>query len=134
MVVNSSTNMSIISIMKRVFLFGLLMFALHSTTVAQQKPWSQWEKKEVDKMLNSSPWGQTQSETFSGQLTAQLGTNDPNQAVTYNYRIRMFSAKPIREAFARTVLLANPKLQPSQLENFVNGDYIHRRVRRVGWF
>lgn len=109
--------------MKRILLLALLAFALCCTAAAQQKPWSEWEKKDVDKMLNSSPWGQTQNETYAEQLKAGIGNPEPNQALIYNYRIRLFSARPIREAFARMVLLANPKLTKGQLEGFVNGDY-----------
>lgn len=108
--------------MKKVMVFALVALALCSTAFAQ-KPWSEWDKKDVDKMLNSSAWAQTQNETYSGQLTAQMGTGEPNQALIYNYRIRLFSARPVREAFARRVLLANPKLAKTQLEGFINGDY-----------
>lgn len=119
--------------MKRSIIFTFLVFVLASAAAAQQKPWSQWDKKETEKMLNSSAWGQTQSETYSGQLTVQMGTGEPNQAITYNYRVRLFSAKPIREAFARNVMLANPNLRASQLENFVNGDYSESIVVAVMW-
>jgi hypothetical protein len=110
--------------MKRSLSLLVITFCLYGFAAAQnQKPWSEWDKKQVEKMLTGSPWGQTQNETYAGQLTAQIGTAEPNQALIYNYRIRLFSARPIREAYARQVMLANPNVKASQLENFVIGDY-----------
>ena len=98
------------------------------STVASQRPWTEWDKKEVDKMLNGSAWGQTQAETDTSEMTVTMGVNRQpdaanNQALTFNYRIRFFSARPIREAFARKVMLENPGVKSSQLEGFINGDY-----------
>lgn len=117
--------------MKRIVFISLLIAFLCSAAAAQQKPWSQWDKKDVDKMLNGSPWGQTQTETDTSQMTySPTSVNQPlsadgarNGAVDLKYRIRLFSARPVREAFARTVLLANPNVKPEQLNGFVNGDY-----------
>lgn len=108
--------------MKRFLILMVAVLSVGITAVAQQKPWTEWDKKQVEKVLNGSAWGQTQNETFSGELTAAIGLPDV-QKQYYNYRIRFFSARPIREAFARQLLLANPKIQSSQLENFVIGDY-----------
>ena len=84
-------------------------------------------------MLNKSAWGQTQAETDTSSLTAAIGTPGTNSEMTFNYRIRLFSARPIREAFARQVLLNNSKIQRSQLENFVIGDYSEIIVVAVTW-
>lgn len=108
--------------MKRTVFIALIMLAVCGVAWGQQKPWSEWDKAAVDKMLNSSPWGQTQNETFAAELTAAIGLPDVQKRY-YNYRIRLFSARPIREAFARQLMLANPRIQASQLENFVIGDY-----------
>jgi len=112
-------------------IFCLLLFVF--TGLAQKgnvavKPWSDWTKDDVDKMLNKSPWGHVITNTDTSEMTATLGVSrgdqgSNNQAISWNYRIRFFSAKPIREAFARQVLLTNPSLKPQQLDNFVNGDY-----------
>jgi len=87
------------------------------------KPWHEWTKPDIEKILNKSAWGQVQAETDTSGIMAAIGTPDPNSAMTFNYRIRFFSARPIREAFARQVMLGNPRIQASQLENFVIGDY-----------
>lgn len=116
--------------MKKTFLALLVVGLLSGLALAQnKKPWSEWDKTETDKMLNGSPWGQTQTETDTSQLVwASVGNDNPGgigpkQAMTVNYRVRLFSAKPIREAFARKVMLGNSKIAASQLNSFVSGDY-----------
>jgi hypothetical protein len=101
----------------------LIAFGLVSALAQDAKPWHEWTKQDVEKILNKSAWGQVQSETDTSGITAAIGTPDPNSALTFNYRIRFFSARPVREAFARQVMLSNPKIQASQLQNFVIGDY-----------
>ena len=127
--------------MKRIFavFICLLLFAL--TGLAQKdknaaKPWPEWTKDEVDKMLNKSPWGHVITNTDTSEMTATLGVSrgdqgSNNQAISWNYRVRFFSAKPIRQAFARKLLLDNPALKSQQLENFVNGDYSESIVLAV---
>jgi hypothetical protein len=84
------------------FLFPILVFVLLvSAGLAQKsaKPWSEWSKDEVDKMLDKSPWGHVLTNTDTSEMTvtfgqASLGDGAKNQAVSWNYRIRFFSAKP----------------------------------------
>lgn len=131
-------------------LFLAIGVILNATTTAQKKykPWMEWNEKDALKMLNESPWGQTQTETntsemfysptaggggrntgTSGGLT---GTNDRgsegalNQATNVHYRIRFLSAKPVRQAFARRLILQNPQAA-AQLKTFAeqkSADYI----------
>src|SRR5262249_20028095 len=116
--------------MKRAF-FALILvaaFSVLSSAQKEQKPWTEWTKDDVDKMLNKSPWGHTLTNTDTSEMTATLGVSNGgqganNQAISWNYHIMFFSAKPIRQAFARRVLLTNPNLKPAQLQNFVDGDY-----------
>lgn len=115
-----------------------ILFGAFNSTAAQDKPWSEWDKKAVEKMLNSSAWGQTQAETDTSEMMVTFGVNRQpdsanNQAFTFNYRIRFFSALPVREAFARKVLMDNPGLKASQLANFVNGDYSETIVVAVSF-
>lgn len=117
--------------MKRLILGFLFVIVLSGLAIAQnKKPWSEWDKAEVEKMLNASPWGQTQAETDTTQMVwkpvagdHEVAPGSNNQAMTVNYRVRLFSAKPIREAFARKVMLGNPNLPATRLNGFVNGDY-----------
>jgi hypothetical protein len=49
-------------------LFMLSILAV--IAVAQDKqPWPNWDKRKAEKMLNSSPWAQTQVETDTSQMT-----------------------------------------------------------------
>jgi hypothetical protein len=128
---------------KIVLLLPLLaLLSLAATAQKKYKPWSEWSDKDAQKMLNDSPWGQTQTETNTSEMffapssrptgREQSTTNNNgsitsgndrnsqgslNQAVNVNYRIRFLSAKPIRQAFARRLILQNPQAE-AQLKAF----------------
>ena len=133
----------------------VLMFA--GVAVAQkQKPWTEWTKKDVDKTLNDSAWGQTQTEGGNassssgdqGAVTQVLqgragdralsrqGESGETKPVAYvKYHVRFLSAKPVRAAFARLVLLA--KTEPdealtTQLQGFIDRDFSEYIVVSVG--
>lgn len=145
--------------------FVILMLA--SLAVAQkQKPWTEWTKKDVEKTLNDSAWGQTQSEggsapsssssssssssnqsavttTMGGRnedrnlssaaRTAESGETKPVPYVKFH--VRFLSAKPVRAAFARMVMLT--KAQPdealtTQLQGFIDRDFSDYIVVSVG--
>lgn len=119
------------------WLIVCIVFCLLVIGVAAQKkmkPWTEWSEKDALKMLNDSAWGQTQTETNVNEMfyspTSQSGgvntssrreQGATNQAVNVNYRIRFLSARPIRQAFARSILLQqktpNPQLE-EQLKAF----------------
>jgi len=116
--------------MKQFTLTFVILTLLSITALAQKeaKPWSEWTKDDVTKMLDKSPWGHVITNTDASNLMVTMGVSQTdqgttNQAISWNYRVRFFSAKPIRQAFARKLLMDNPALKPQQLENFVNGDY-----------
>lgn len=56
----------------------------------RQKPWTEWSKIEADKILNDSPWGQTQIETDTSEMfytpttraQAAPGTSNRATAIT----------------------------------------------------
>jgi len=109
--------------MKKLAITFMFIFAFVVVAGAQKKtkPWDEWNEKEVQKMLNDSPWGQTQTETNTAEMfyspTSQTVPNSSrsaegayNQATNLNFRIRLLSAKPIRQAFARGVAMKNPQL------------------------
>jgi hypothetical protein len=131
---------------------------LASLAVAQkQKPWTEWTKKDVEKTLNDSAWGQTQSEgggsasSSSNQSAVSSTTAAKNedrslsaprtesgetkQAPYVKYHVRFLSAKPVRAAFARMVMLS--KTQPdenltAQLQGFIDRDFSDYIVVSVG--
>ena len=102
----------------------VLFMAGAASAQKPQKPWGEWTQKEAQKILDDSAWGHTQTETDTSQMFFSP-TSDPNrpgtratsndssrqsqgatnQAVPLNFRIRFFTAKPIRQAFARTIAL-----------------------------
>ena len=107
----------------------LCVVALVTHAQKKYKPWAEWSDKDAAKMLNDSPWGQTQTETNTAEMFFSpttnsggntrsatgggLNSNDRNaqgalnQAVNINFRIRFLSAKPVRQAFARRLMLQN---------------------------
>ena len=121
--------------MKKVAVTIVFVLALSLTVSGKEKktkPWTQWSGKEAQKILNDSPWGQTQveadiSEMFytptSSRSSAARGERGAfNQSIPLNFRIRLLSAKPIRQAFARLIesqqKVPNKQLSDS-LQSFV---------------
>ena len=122
----------------------------------KDKPWTEWTKKDVDKTLNDSAWGQTQTDGGAGaqssntsavtqvaaqrasdrELNTRQGESGEAKPVNYvKYHVRFLSAKPVRAAFARQVLLA--KEQPdealtTQLQGFIDRDFSEYIVISVG--
>lgn len=120
----------------------ILAFAMGVGAQKKMKPWTEWSEKEALKMLNDSAWGQTQTETNTSEMfyrpasstrnpissrpldtSSGTGNNDTstqgavNQATNINYRIRLLTSKPIRQAIARRAQLQNPQLT-EQLKAF----------------
>src|SRR5215813_15102474 len=92
-------------VMKKLAITFMFIFALVVVAGAQKKtkPWDEWNEKEVQKMLNDSPWGQTQTETNTSEMVysptsdAIRAVPNPtrsaegayNQAINLNFRIRL---------------------------------------------
>ena len=135
--------------------FVLVMLLSFALAQKQQKPWTEWTKKDVDKTLNDSAWGQTQTEGNEDQSssntnavtqvaaprsadrqiqrTGESGEAKPSNVV--KYYVRFLSAKPVRAAFARKVLLAKNEPDPeltSQLQAFIDRDFTDYIVVSVG--
>jgi len=136
--------------MKKLLLSVLTLILLVSVAVSQDKPWTDWTKEQAQKMLDHSAWGQTQTDTDTSEMNysptstpgsggaaatradrtavnaSRVGQGAVNQAVTINYRIRLLSAKPVREAFMRMVALAQTNVDQQTLEGlqaFVDRDF-----------
>src|SRR5207253_5163626 len=115
--------------MRKLAIAALLASLFAAGVLAQKKGWEQWSQKEAQKMLDDSAWGQTQTDTDTSQMFFSP-TSDPNQRgvrgtsndtsrgaqgatnteVHVSYHIRFFSAKPIRQAFARMIELKQPNM------------------------
>jgi hypothetical protein len=137
---------------KLVFLLGLPAL-LFSVGIGQEKLWGEWSKAEAEKILNHSPWAQTQIETDTSEMvyrpttaggTGSIGRPDAsrgpagqqgstrvdrgatNQPISVNYQIRLLSAKPIRQAFMRVISLTqktNDAELIAGLKSFVERDF-----------
>ena len=142
----------------RTVVSACLMVAMFACLALAQKdkPWTEWTKKDVDKTLNDSAWGQTQTEGGAGatqstdsavtqvaaprssdrQLNARQGESGEGKPVAYvKYHVRFLSAKPVRAAFARQVLLSRPapdEALTTQLQGFIDRDFSEYIVVSVG--
>jgi hypothetical protein len=116
-------------------------------TPQEKELWPKWDKGKVNKMLNSSPWAQTQTDTDTSEMTysptSNAGTSAigstggrsvqgnradqgaSNQAMSVNYHVRFLSAKPIRQAFARMIEIQEKESKSvrDQLGPFVQRDF-----------
>jgi hypothetical protein len=142
--------------MRRVFFCTLLLALFACSAFAQKnKSWTELSEKEAAKILNDSPWGQTQVEgrsdtpSSSSAITAvaaskrdservissgdasRMESGQPKEDRTIMYRARFLSAKPVRGAIAKILMLKKGETADeslaTQLEEFVNrdfGDYV----------
>jgi len=132
--------------MRRVLFSCLIVTLCAFSALAQKsKPWNELTEKEVAKILNDSPWGQTQTEgeeTRPEQTSAITQVAAPSSANrqlsregeapytkpsrVVKYRARFLSAKPVRGAFARFLLLKKTDADENlatQLQGFVERDF-----------
>jgi len=111
------------------------LFAVGVLAQKQPKSWADWSQKDAQKILDNSPWGQTQTDTDTSQMffsptsdpnrtgsrntsndSSRLSQGATNQAVTVNYRVRFFTAKPIRQALVRLMELNQKNLSKETIE------------------
>lgn len=96
--------------------FGTRLFAfvLILVTIApaqqfwEKKPWTQWNKREVEQLLENSPWAKSQTQSSVDIQVAQRsmrgeGAVDSVSKVTYVAQLR--SAKIVRQAIVRQAQL-----------------------------
>lgn len=102
---------------------GLAIVAAGVVTAQKNKskPWTEWSKKEAEKILSDSPWSQVQTDTDTSEMFYSP-TNDPrlggrvtsttgprvaggavNSSVSVSFHVRVFSARPVRQALARMI-------------------------------
>ena len=141
---------------KRFLLSGMpgLLMLLALTTSAQwdkKKP-AEWSEKDAVKVLNDSPWGRTQVYTSPvemfrtgdssrpggtarpGSSQGQAQTNLPPNATHVNFRVRFFSAKPIRLAMSRLMELKQKEMNQdlaAALKNLTSGEFLEYIVITV---
>jgi hypothetical protein len=136
--------------MRRVAVSSLIVVLCAFSALAQKsKPWTELNEKEVAKILNDSPWGQTQTEgeesrpeqtsaitqvaaprSADRQISREGEAPETKPSRVVKFRIRFLSAKPVRGAFARYLLSKKTDADESlsqQLQGFVDrdfGDYV----------
>lgn len=135
--------------------FVILVLAIASLA-QKQKPWTEWSKKDVEKTLNDSAWGQTQTEgsdpnssssntsaitqvaasrAADRDINRQGESGEAKPSTVVKYSVRFLSAKPVRAAFARKVLLAkgqSDEALTTQLQSFIDRDFADYIVVSVG--
>jgi hypothetical protein len=107
---------------------GLALITLMAAAAVAQKkddkPWTEWSKKDAEKILADSPWAKAQTDTDTSQMfysptqdpqrmgtssndSSRLGQGATNQAVNVSFQVRFFSARPVRQALARIMEIDN---------------------------
>jgi hypothetical protein len=121
--------------MRKLATAALITTLLAAGVMAQKqpKPWGDWSKKDAEKILNDSPWGQTYTETDTSQMffsptsdpntrgqtsndNSRLRQGATNTEVHVNFHIRFFTAKPIRQALVRLMEVNQPNLPKETIE------------------
>jgi len=103
-------------------LSGLLMAA----EWWEKKPYLQWSAGDVKRMLDNSPWGKVHAVTImnptvTGQSSfSGIGTGDIEREKRNLFHLRFLTAKPIRMAIARQMMLADKdQAKAAALDRFV---------------
>jgi hypothetical protein len=96
-----------------------LMLAHPLAAQWNKKPYTEWSEKEATRLLNDSPWGQTQTLTDTSQMTGQAradsGQSRVQDVFNVNIRIRFLSARPVRQAISHLMELTNREKISAQL-------------------
>ena len=116
----------------------LVLLVIVGSAIAQKdKKWTEWDKKETQKMLEDSPWAKKQNETDTSEgfftPTSAGGVNGArttatngsaggqgatNQSTNVIYFVRFFSARPIREALIRSLELSHPGMDAATVTKY----------------
>lgn len=85
-----------------------------------KKPYTEWSEKEAMKLLNDSPWGQTQTftDTSRSSSTQRSGSGSVTaiaEVVNVHFRVRLLSAKSTRQAYVRVMELQQKQKLPEQV-------------------
>lgn len=124
--------------MKKLNRFGItcapvvvFICALSISAQLNKKPYTEWSEKDARKVLDNSPWAQTQvfsdtsNEFGKGIGRGANGTTDSSSgdysAHYLNIRIRLLSARPVRQAFARIITLMQKGQVSEQLAAQLKG-------------
>jgi len=112
----------------------LIVFAISVLLGQTSKSWLEWNMKETTKVLNDSAWAETQLETKQADNSSAAITNTgssrnmvprdaskdaPGAITSYiKYYIRLLSAKPVRQAVVRKLMLDTPDMDEERKKQF----------------
>jgi len=113
--------------------FILLAFSLGAAAKKwyDEKPFENWSEKEVEKLLEKSPWTQTLSYSppSGGRASVSKRTGLGRGASTgarrpmIYFRAHWLSSPPVRMAFARRALLLDPESDIERLRQFAEREW-----------
>jgi hypothetical protein len=124
-------------IIERLLIVLFSVIVLGASAQDRIKIWPDWSMKDAEKILNDSPWGQTQVQADAQQMFPNLAVSNmdilygaaaprmddryqrtppPDLTNSVDYYIRFLSAKPIRQAYARITELQQPNANPQLLQ------------------
>lgn len=123
----------------------LLVFSVSTPAQWDKKPYAEWTEKDAQKLLNDSPWARTQSfdsplEGYKQGISGRQGTSTsttarPPEASHVFFRVRLFSAKPVRQALSRSIELKQKGgvkgEMAEQLKQFATGEFLEYIVVAV---
>ncbi len=105
-------------------LCGVIVLSSKEKTAAWDTPFEKWTQQQALKMFNDSPWAQQQSYriVMEGTRPGVEGDNEINNS----FIVRLFSARPVREAYVRMIQLMNkydalPQDKRQEFDARVNG-------------
>lgn len=83
-----------------------------------EEPFEKWKREEVLRMLSNSPWAQTQ--TLNAVAGGRGSGTAGEKELFYQFTVRLFSSRPIREAYVRMMQILNKydEMAPEQKQEF----------------
>ena len=92
----------------------------------EKKPYTEWGAKDVQRMLDNSPWGKVHTVTIMNPTTTgtpsfeTIGSGDLEREKRNLFHMRFLTAKPVRMALARQAVLGGEgQFDPASLQRFV---------------
>jgi hypothetical protein len=85
-----------------------------------KKPYTEWSQKDASKVLEDSPWSQKQTFTDTSKNASTTTSRGSTQSaiadvINVNFRMRFFTAKPVRQAISRSLELQRGGEMPEEM-------------------
>jgi hypothetical protein len=116
---------------KRTPLYGLAAAAVFAGLVMaaewwEKKPYTEWGDRDVQRMLDNSPWGKVHTVTIinptaTGERSFEtVGSGDLEREKRNLFHMRFLTAKPVRMALARQAMLSREgQVDPASIQRFI---------------